>query len=319
MRHRKTLYLGVFLLALGGLLLIAQNGALSDEAILNALTLWPAALVAAGAALLLRGTRLSLPAGVTAALLPGLLLGGVISVAPDLEFRCGGPDAPAVTRTLDGRLSYGSPVHLELSCGRLALDTAAGDGWRIGTGTTGSNDPIVEARSDGLVVRSADRTNDPRMSWAAETWQVTLPTDVLLDLRLEIDAADADIRLDGARLGDARFGVDAGALDLDLTGATIDRLFLEANAAAVTLVLPSGGNLIAELSLDAGDLHVCIPAGLAVRLSTDVELVDLDIRGLVRVGDAWETPGYALTTNRTDVTLEANVGSVSVQFEGDCK
>lgn len=317
MRHRKTLYLGVFLVALGGLLLIARNGSIPPETIYAALALWPAAFIAAGAALLLRGTRLSLPAGVTAALIPGLLLGGLITVAPDLDVRCGTTQTAGATRTLDGRLSDGSTVDLRLSCGHLDIGTASGDAWRFAT-RAAAGDPVVDARGDALVVRSAARTGGPGMSWIAETWQMTLPTDVRHDLRVEIDAGDADIRLDGARLGDARFGVDAGALDLDLSGATLERLVLDANAATVKLVLPSGGDFTAELSIDAGELNVCIPADLEVRITADAELVDLEIQGLIRVGDAWETAGYATSVDQVDVTLDANVGSVHIQLEGVC-
>lgn len=294
--HRKTLYVGVFLLAMGGVLLIAQGGALDPETVRQALRLWPLLFIGLGAALLLRRTRLGLAGGMVAAALPGLLLGGLVAAAPDLEVDCAGRSVPAgVVR--EGTFGGRAVIDLELACGDLDLTNAPGRAWRVAVGEAGGKLPTITASGDRLTVVSSDRDHRFGPPWGGESWVVTLPTEVALDLGLS---------------------VDAGRADLDLRGAAVERLRLEVNAGAARIVLPDGADSTVDLSVDAGSLDVCVPAGLGVRLVTDGDLNDIEVAGFIRSGEAWETPGYATTTHHAEVTVEANLASVDIQLEGDC-
>ena len=82
-RHR-FLYLGVFLVAVGGVTLAAQGDLFGSDAAAQALRLWPVVLIALGAGLLLHRTRFGLAGGLVAAAMPGLLLGGALVAAPRL-------------------------------------------------------------------------------------------------------------------------------------------------------------------------------------------------------------------------------------------
>jgi hypothetical protein len=87
--NRRFLNWGVFLVAAGGVVLVAQGNSVDSEAVAQALRLWPIAVIALGVGLLLRRTRLGLPAGVLAAAMPGLLLGGLVVAAPQMVPGCG--------------------------------------------------------------------------------------------------------------------------------------------------------------------------------------------------------------------------------------
>ena len=80
--NRTFLYAGVFLVALGGMLVAANLGAFDSIALTDALRLWPLALIAIGLGIALRRTEFSVPTGMLAAAMPGLVLGGAIAVAP---------------------------------------------------------------------------------------------------------------------------------------------------------------------------------------------------------------------------------------------
>ncbi len=83
MRSNRTfLYVGVFLVALGSVLVAANLGAFDTIAVVDALRLWPVVLIAIGLGIALRRTGLSLPTGMLAAALPGLVLGGALAAAP---------------------------------------------------------------------------------------------------------------------------------------------------------------------------------------------------------------------------------------------
>lgn len=87
--NRGLLYTGVFLVAIGSVLVAADVGAIDTARLTDALRLWPLAVIAIGASLVLRRSRFSLQGGMLAAVLPGLLLGGAIAIAPTYIPDCG--------------------------------------------------------------------------------------------------------------------------------------------------------------------------------------------------------------------------------------
>ena len=196
--RRGSLYTGVFLLATGGVVLLAQAGAIDSEAVTRALSLWPLAIIAIGIGLILRRTRIGLAGGMVAAAMPGLLFGGMIVAVPDL------PDVA---------------------------------GWSGPCGGASRTEAVTERHGS--------------------------------------------------------FGA-AARVDLSL--------------ACGELIVTSG----------AGSLRVCAPADLGLRVRGESSLGSTTYIGLVRVGDAWESPDYTTKPFHADLTVEANVGSVVINPEGGC-
>ena len=64
---------------------------------------------------------------------------------------------------------------------------------------------------------------------------------------------------------------------------------------------------------------MCVPDGTAVRLSSEAALGSVDTEGLIRVGDVLTTPGTTTAQAHVDLAVTANVGSVTITTEGDCK
>jgi hypothetical protein len=186
-------------------------------------------------------------------------------------------------------------------------------------GNARSAGPIVDASADRLSIRSADRTRPFDVARGADVWQISLPTATTLDLAAEVNAGHGRFDLAGARLGGVDLAVNAGEAEVDLAGATLARLSTRVNAAKVRLSLPATGDVGVDLVVNAGALKVCAPGDLGLRIHEQVVLGSTTYAGLVRVGDAWETPGYALANHRADVTISVNVGSVDVNPLGGCK
>jgi hypothetical protein len=87
--NRTLLYAGVFLVAIGGAFTAADLGPLSTAALIDVLRLWPLALIAVGLGIALRRTQISLPSGLLAAAVPGLILGGAMALGPRLAVERG--------------------------------------------------------------------------------------------------------------------------------------------------------------------------------------------------------------------------------------
>jgi hypothetical protein len=318
MVKRRFLNVGVFLVAAGAVMLVAQSGAIDREAVAQTLGLWPVVVIALGLGILLRRTRFGLPGGMLAAAMPGLLLGGLVVAAPQLAPGCGDV-GPVSFATQQGTFGGAAAVDLTLACGDLAVTTAPGSGWLLQAGNGTGAVPTVSASVDRLSVASSNQRRPFGAFRGGDAWQLALPTAGRLDLAAEVDAGRGRFDLNGAQLGNLRLAVNAGEMRVDLTGATVAHLSMRVNAAAAWLRLPAAQDTIADLSVNAGALRICAPSEVGLRVHQAGVLSSITDTGLVRSGDTWESPGYSMASHHADVTITANVGSVDVNPMGGCQ
>jgi hypothetical protein len=128
--NRRFLYWGLFFIALGVVLTASNLNAIGDAAIADALRLWPLAVIAIGAAIVLRRTRYSMGAWVIAATLPGLALGGAIATAPRFTLECLDGSRPVLIAQ-GGAFEGTASVSVKAGCGALSVSTAPGSSWHI--------------------------------------------------------------------------------------------------------------------------------------------------------------------------------------------
>lgn len=318
MKHRTALFWGAFLATAGIVMLVGTGSATAEEIIAETLRLWPLAVIAIGVGLLLRRSRFALVGTLVAAIVPGLVLGGIVVAAPDMGIVCDEPAAGPVAHDA-GTFTTGATIDLTLACGDLDVTTTPGSDWRLATVDLGDDRADVVASTDGLSVDS--NRDGRRMDWGrgADAWDVALPTDVRLDIDAQVDAGEGTFDLGGARIGGLAVEVNAGAARLDLTTATVERLDVAVHAGGATVLLPSSGVLTGDLEVAAGSLDLCRPESLGLRITGDVVLGSATFNGLVRVGDAWQTPDYPTAAARADLAISASAGSVTVDPKGGCK
>jgi hypothetical protein len=322
MINRKFLYWGVFLVAAGGVLLVAQS-AIGAQAIEELLRMWPLLVIGLGAGLLLRYSRIarvSLAGGVIAAAMPGLVLGALVAEAPaagDFSMDCRIADV-ADYDTREGAFTGFGTVDVTLDCGDVTITSVPGKGWQVQTGDIGGPAPVVNASGEQLTVESA---REPRHAWNSDgdSFRISIPREALLDLRSVVNAGRGEYDLVDGQFGDLQLDVNAGEARVDLTGATVAHLAMDLNAASATVRLPATGDLKAEFDVNAAALVICAPDTLGLRIQEDATLSSSTYNGLVRSGNAWQSPDYASASSHADVTISANVGSVDVNPVGGCK
>ena len=320
--NRRWLYGGVFFIALGAVLLAGPGDAVDGDASPRRVRLWPVLVIALGVGLLLRRTRFDVAGGMIAAVVPGLVLGGMLVAAP-VAVAAGPPrvrrrpaDEPRVARGLVRRRRVGGP---EASLWRrhrhdrqrqhLALDAGNGSG----TARRGRRD-----RGPPL-----GRLGVRRAAVRVRAWQRRL-------------AAHAARRRAGSTLPrrSKRVGVgstsrapSSGRSSSSSTRAKrtqtsrrrpLERLTAHVNGGAASLRLPAD-DFAADLAVNAGALRICAPSDLGLRIRSDGTLTATTYDGLVRDDNAWESPGYATAIHHADVTISANVASVDVNPMGGCK
>src|SRR6185437_15360836 len=100
--------------------------------------------IALGAGIAFRRSRFALVAGILAAMIPGLVLGGFAVAAPRHGLDCGAVSGSADTRTQRGTFVGPSMVQIDSGCGSISIGTQSGPDWQLSSSGTGDRAPDVE-------------------------------------------------------------------------------------------------------------------------------------------------------------------------------
>jgi len=316
--NRRFLYVGLFLVAVGGVLVAVQLSAVQASALSDALRLWPLALIAIGAGIALRRSRYALVAGILAAMIPGLVLGGGLAVAPTVTSECGGAGGDAINQLSDsGTLGAGATVSVIVDCGELTLDTRAGSAWALTSSTTRDRAPKVDATADLLSVRS--RGGEDWLGAGREQLEVSLPTSHLTDLNVQLAAGRSTLSLGGANVEHVAVLGNAADIEIDGTGALVQDIDAGLDFGRVSILLPQQGTYTGTLRVNAGELRICTPFFLGVHVDFSGSPREVRINGLEASGAVWENEAYASAANRADLNVRVNFGSVLINPIGGCK
>jgi hypothetical protein len=322
---QRTFGWGVFFIALGSVPLAVRGGLVTADAAGTAWRLWPLLLVGAGIGLLLRDRKAAAVGGLVVSLAFGLIGGGLLAGGwADLgAFACGDARTGTTNAQRNGTLDPVARVSLEQRCGDLNVHMADGAGWTLVSGG-GDEAPAVTVSATDVAIRSSGRrvfffpgTGGPR-----EVWDVGLPRTSTIDLTTTLNAGSGRLDLRGGRFGTLSTTVNAGDMRMDLDGAAATRLELRLNAGDTRIVLPAS-SLTGSLTVNAGSIRICAPAGAGLRFATNDSNItssfDFDRAGLTKSGSTWTSPNFATAEIRIDLTTTANAGSVSLNPPEGCR
>jgi hypothetical protein len=319
--NRRLAGWGLFLVLLGAIPLLVQQGVLTKDMVARAWTLWPLLLIAAGIGLLLRRTPFDFVGGLLSAVTLGIL-GGALLAGGFVPFgACGGDTTGPAFPARQGDLGGSATVELGQNCGDLSVATASGNTWRV-EGQASDSPPSVDAGVDHLRVTSADRSGLDFLQ-SSDRWTVSLPATPRLDLTATVNAGTGRFDLAGANLGQVRLTVNAGSLVLDLSHvASIGGLDVQLNAVADPQILLPNVALTGSINANAaGNIRLCPPAGVGLSLTPNDNITATNnyaARGLVQVGGAWQTPGYDAAAVKIQLVTHANAGGFNLEAEGSC-
>ena len=326
---RRLLNWGVFLVLFGGVPLAVAQGWASRDLVARAWELWPLILIGAGVGLILGATPFRALGGIVVSATFGVMLGAFVAVGFGGftlgSFGCGAAEAgaPQLLAQTGSFASGASTVRLEASCASVTLATSQGATWGVEARGTENARPLVDEGPDRLTVRSPAGSVVVPFGTRRASWTVTLGTEPRFDLVLDVNAGDAEVNLDGARLTRLRMDGNAiGNTRLDLAGATVERLEVSVNAADVAILLPAGADMTGSIEGNAASVDLCAPAGVGLRLLVDDNITasdNYDDQGLTRSGNAWETPGYASAATRIELRTIGSAVSYTLNPEDGCR
>ncbi len=325
--NRGLLGWGVFFIALGGVPIAVQAGAIDAAAARRAWELWPMILIGIGLGLALRNTPVAALGGVVVALSFGLMAGGLLAggFGSTRGFAlCGvGSGGAAATEGTAATGVLGTPASVDLAvdCGAITVSTAAGSGWTVGWATTDGSAPKVTASESRLAVEAGQGHGFGVASPTAR-WHVTLPEEPELRVTASVNAGSAEASLGAAHVTSLDASVNAGDGRFDLGSAVgTQTVSASVNVGSLALALPvPSGTLTGTLSANAGTLAVCVPAGTPVRIRVDTALgaTNFAQRGMTESGGFWTRGAYGDASSRIDLVVSANLGTITLDPEDGC-
>jgi hypothetical protein len=317
--NRRLLYVGVFLVAVGGIVVAADLGALDTAALADALRLWPIALIAVGLGLALRRSRVSLSSGLLAAAVPGLVLGGAFAIAPGFVGDCGVRDEPASFAGQQGAFDGPATITVRTGCGAIDVTTAPGSGWQLSGGNTAGRIPSVTSSSRTLEIDSIGGHGWQALEAGRDTWTLALPTSELDSVSFVGNASRTHIALPGARIGSLALTADLSEIVVDASAASITSLSARVNLGVLSIDLPAGSDLTGTLRVGGGQIQICAPAGLGLRVTTRGEASEVTVEGLEQAGPTWQNPEYVSAAHHADLDVRVSFGEVAINPIGGCK
>jgi hypothetical protein len=316
-RH-GLLFLGLFLIPLGGVMLLVRAGVVDSDRLTEAWRLWPLILIGLGIAIVLGRSRMAVVGTAIVALVLGSLAGAAISGSDGwigALSDCGGTSrATDEHLRRDGSFDLGADVRLDLRCGSVVLATTGEPGWRLDAAHRGPA-PLVDSSASRLDVRVPGGGGDRRNDWA-----VDLPGATVGSIDLTANAATAGLDLAGARLTSLEADMNAGDLRVDAASGTVDQIDLTMNAGRIRLATGSSA-LRGEVSVNAGAFDLCVPDGVGLQLEVTDQLTfvhNLASRGLGQSGRRWTRAATNLGQVIT-LSIEGSAASFTLNPAGGCR
>lgn len=315
--NRRFLYVGLFLVALGGVLVAVDLSALDAPALTSALRLWPVALVAIGAAIVLRRSRYALVAGILAAMVPGLVLGGGLALAPRYATDCGAHGGLSPAETQQGTFAGAGSVELEANCGSVSIGMQAGNGWTLTTSNASGVAPIVNA-SDRLLQVISHGHDDWGIDADRDSWTLALPTSRLERVALDVNAGRATVALPGAAIGSLMVTGNAADISIDASSATLSELDGALNFGRMSMQLPERLSLSGAIHVGAGMLELCAPPSSLLLVNFAGTPREVRVNGLRTDASEWKSDNV-LSPYRIELSIKVNFGTVAINPIGGCK
>jgi hypothetical protein len=87
----------------------------------------------------------------------------------------------------------------------------------------------------------------------------------------------------------------------------------------LSIHLPSDSDVVGTLRVGGGELQVCSPAGVGLRVTTRGFAEGVTVDGLHQNASEWQSPDYASTPRHADLTVTADFGSIEINPIGGCR
>jgi hypothetical protein len=316
--RRGLLFWGLFLIPLGAVPLLVRAGAVDAASLAGAWRLWPVILIALGLALVAGRSQVAVVGTAVTAIILGIAAGGALASGNNWLALLGDCSARSsnAAASIDQSGSFVSPatVRLGLNCGDILLSTQQGTDWTFRADFSGPP-PLVNGYADRLEINSSSGGGGRH-----QAWDLKLPSLGLGAIDLTANAGSGTLDLTGTTLDSLTAKINAFNLSVDASDATLKQLDIGMNAGRTRITL-GAGSMTGKLSVNAGAIDLCVPAGaqLRIRLTDSITFAhNLDDRGLVQDGETWTRSGGNLNST-IELTVSGAAASFTLDPDGGCQ
>jgi hypothetical protein len=313
--NRGALFWGIFFLLLGGIPLLDRLGVIDAGTWGDVWRLWPLIIIAFGIAILIGRSRMAMAGTVvTAVVIGGIAGAGLAAGSGFLNFGdCvpGGSETALQQTSDNGELQDGARVDIDGNCGEITVAGTSGTQWNLDASYRGSP-PRVSSGTGSVRIQAPEGTSQ------RQEWDIRVPTDVVRELHVGMNAGGSTIDVKGAQLDELDVETNAGDARIDASGAQIGTLSVDVNAGRIRITL-DGPVDDGSLSVNAGAIDLCVPDGAALRLVVEEQLTfatNLDNRGLDQNGETWTRQGSG---PEIALHVEGNAASFTLDPEDGCQ
>jgi hypothetical protein len=259
---------------------------------------WPIMLILAGVLFLLDNVGL-LPGGAWSWIWPLFLI--LLGLSILFPRRGGHLQVVDDSLPLDGATS--ADVDLRHGAGRLKIYAGTDPALLFAGSFGGGVDKRVHSSGTLLRVKVRARAQDwTQWMWpwnwgwraGALDWNLGLNPNIPLTLKLNTGASESR---------------------LDLSGLRVTDLTIKTGASATELTLPAqAGHTRARIESGVASVNVHIPDGVAARIRGRMGLgaLNVDQTRFPWRGNAYESDGFEMAANRTELEIQGGVGAVNV-------
>jgi hypothetical protein len=125
------------------------------------------------------------------------------------------------------------------------------------------------------------------------TWDLTLTTEIPVDLDLELGVGD---------------------MALELTELDLSALRLDLGVGQATISLPAAGQLDGTIDAAIGQLVILVPPGVGLRVQKDTALVVVQFPPDYRQAEGvYTSPNYATADERIDLRIDMAIGQIVIR------
>jgi len=210
-------------------------------------------------------------------------------------------------------------VIVRTGCGSLTVMTAPGSVWQFDAGNTAGRTPTVDSSDRSLSIGANGDGRRDFLDAGRDAWALTLPTSDLDSLSLVVNAGEGQVSLPGARINRLALTANAAEMIVDASTASVTDLSAVINLGSMSIRLPADSDVVGSLRIGAGQLDVCSPPGVGLRVTSrgTAEMVRVD--GLQQHASEWQSPDYGSAAHRADLNVSVNFGVVEINPIGGCK
>lgn len=238
---------------------------------------------------------------------------------------CGGGVRVGELRTESETVELGgaTSVRVEVEMGAGELDLSGGAAELLEASFTynvAELKPEVEYAGGTLSVRTPDVKVRGDSLWDLDDyryeWDLRLKDGVPMDLRLELGAGRADLKLGGLALTSLDVQRGAGEVMVDLSGpASPTMLSISGGAGSVTVDLSGAwqNDLQATIEGGLGNRTLILPRDVGVRVKVDVGVGGVDAAGLTKEGEYYTNDAYGQSGVTLQIEVDGGVGETELR------